>query len=277
MIMRRVLVRIVAPAALLAATMFSTIGFAPTQGGAVGAARAALHPVLPVTPRHAIGRSGLEDSLNWAGYAVTGTTMTSVSGSWIVPTVTCRKNTTQLDSTWVGLDGFASSDPTVEQIGTDSDCAKTRGSHHGTPTYYVWYEMYPAGAVLPVGYPVAPGELISGTVTATGPTTYSLSLTNGAWHFSVGNLTSPGQPQNASAEWITEAPSNCRASGCTVVPLPNFGILQFGSAQANGKPIDSSSFTSTEIDMSNKNGKKLRAKTSNLSGGDAFTVSWLHK
>ena len=40
-------------------------------------------------------------------------------------------------SFWVGIDGYSSS--SVEQLGTDSDCAGN------TPDYYAWWEMYPAG------------------------------------------------------------------------------------------------------------------------------------
>ncbi len=60
--------------------------------------------------------------------------------------------------------------------------------------------------------------------------------------------------------------------------LADFGLLPFSNALANGKAVSSPAFTSTQIDMSNKSGKKLRAKTSALSpAGTSFTVTWLHK
>jgi Peptidase A4 family len=277
----QLLLRIVAPALMLVSAVLSAAAFGGTQAGATGATTSGRHPVVPVTPRHAFGRTGLQNSLNWAGYAVTGTPISVVSGSWVVPTTTCPKNANQLDSTWIGIDGFASSDPNVEQVGTDSDCAKTKRAHRGTPTYYAWYEMYPAGAVLlpQATYPVAPGEVISGSVTVSGPNNYTLVITNGIWRKTLPNLTSTGSPQNSSAEWITEAPTNCKASGsCTVVQLADFGLLSFTNSLANGQTISSPTFTSTRIDMSNKSGKKLRAKTSALGpAGTAFTVTWLHK
>lgn len=272
---RQRLLRIFAPAVILASAFLSTAAVGAPAGAATTSSR---HPVDPVSPRHAFGRTGLQNSLNWAGYAVTGTPISVVSGSWMVPTATCPKNANQLDSTWVGIDGFASSDPTVEQVGTDSDCAKTKRAHQGSPVYYAWYELYPAGVVLlpQAKYPVAPGELISGSVTVSG-STYTLVITNGVWRVSQA-VTSPGL-QNASAEWITEAPTNCKASGsCAVVQLADFGQLAFTNALANGKAISSPTFTSTQIDMSNKSGKKLRARTSALApGGTSFTVTWLHK
>jgi len=153
---------------------------------------------------------------------------------------------------------------------------KTRGTHHGTPTYYAWYEMYPGAAhLLGANYPVAPGQLISASVTLSG-STYTLTLSNGIWHDSISQPFS-GQ-QNASAEWITEAPTNCRSTGCAVVQLSNFGLLSFTNAKADGQAISSSTFTSTQIDMTNRSGKKLRAKTSGLiSAGNAFNVTWIHK
>ncbi len=273
---RRVLAPIVVLALVLpgAALADTAVGAAADTAGP----STITHPALPASPRLSLGRTGLESSLNWAGYAVTGTTMSSVSGSWVVPSASCPKNATQEDSTWVGIDGFASTDPSVQQIGTDSDCAKTKRSHVGTPLYFAWYEMYPASAVLlPQSlYPVAPGEVISGSVTLSG-STYTLSLTNGVWHFST-NQTPSSRLLNASAEWITEAPTHCTGSSCAVFQLADFGVLAFTNALADGQAITSRTFTSTQIDMANKSGKKLKARTSALGpGGSSFTVTWLHK
>ena len=268
-----------APFAALALVVCGTaLAIAAAGGVAAGVPSSTRHPVLPVSPRHTFGRTGLESSLNWAGYAVTGKTMSSVSGSWVVPTASCPKNAAEEDSTWVGIDGFASTDPTVEQIGTDSDCTKVKRSHTGAPLYYAWYEMYPAGAVLlpQASYPVVPGQQVSGSVTVSG-STYMLALTNGSWHFTI-NLTPSPRPSNASAEWITEAPSLCAGNSCAVVRLADFGTISFSHALANGQAISSPTFTSTQIDMANKSGKKVRASTSALaSGGNGFTITWLHK
>jgi len=53
---------------------------------------------------------------NWAGYAVTGAKFTSVSASWVQPSV---KATSQdaYSSFWVGIDGDGSD--SVEQLGTE--------------------------------------------------------------------------------------------------------------------------------------------------------------
>ena len=48
----------------------------------------------------------------------------------------------------MGIDGFAATDPTVQQIGTDSDCLKGTKKMPGGPSYYAWYEMYPGSIVI---------------------------------------------------------------------------------------------------------------------------------
>src|SRR6476619_5079825 len=44
-------------------------------------------------------------SADWAGWDVTGDTYTSVSASWVQPTVTCTTDDTGYSAFWVGLDG----------------------------------------------------------------------------------------------------------------------------------------------------------------------------
>jgi hypothetical protein len=88
---------------------------------------------------------------------VLGSSFTSVYGVWVVPSVICTGvKETQYASFWVGIDGYSSN--SVEQIGTDSDCD---GS---TPSYYAWYEFYPAGSFNIDSVPVNPGNVISASV-----------------------------------------------------------------------------------------------------------------
>src|SRR5689334_11284503 len=78
-------------------------------------------------------RNATESSLNWSGYAVTGSGITNVHGEWTVPTV----NATYpgFSSTWVGIGGYSSSD--LIQAGTEHDST-------GGTDYYAWYEILPA-------------------------------------------------------------------------------------------------------------------------------------
>src|SRR6516165_2835338 len=131
------------------------------------------HPqAMLVRTRHAHTVKGATafGSFNWSGYADTATTaqtFSAVSGSWTTPSVTCRAED-QITSNWVGLDGFNST--TVEQLGTISWC------YRGTPTYFTWYEMFPATTV-EVGAALKAGDKIAASVTRTG-TSYALKLTD---------------------------------------------------------------------------------------------------
>ena len=117
-------------------------------------------PSLIAAPRmHEVSVNGSSwYSYNWSGYTVTGpaSSVTSASGSWIVPAVTGK--TTAYAACWVGIDGFSSS--TVEQTGTLSYIS------NGHPLYYAWYEFYPLEAIIPISaVPVNPGDKISASVT----------------------------------------------------------------------------------------------------------------
>src|SRR5690348_216755 len=57
-------------------------------------------------------------SSNWSGYAVTGSTYSSVTAKWTVPSVAASRKATY-SSDWVGIDGFNNSD--LIQTGTESD------------------------------------------------------------------------------------------------------------------------------------------------------------
>src|SRR5438067_6974472 len=60
--------------------------------------------VQPSTASENLGTT----SQNWSGYAATGGTFTSVSGTWIVPSVSVT--TAGADATWVGIGGATSTD-----------------------------------------------------------------------------------------------------------------------------------------------------------------------
>ena len=198
------------------------------------------------------------DSSNWSGYAVTGSagSVTSASGSWIVPTVSGGMGTAYA-AFWTGVDGFNS--PTVEQIGTLSQSSSSfsfRGSRT-TVAYYAWYEFYPSESIItittatsPSGAPatVKPGDSIFATVTYESGTTFALTINDKTEHWTFTTTGSQPGATESSAEWIAEAPS----SSTGVLPLANFGHVNFGSdytstsmtcdATVNGVPGSIGSF-----------------------------------
>lgn len=257
----------------------------------VAAGVASAHTMIRPQPRTSPFQSAFNDivgSTNWAGYAVEATgRFTSVSGSWVEPAVTCTNSggggrgrghgsggSQQFASFWAGIDGYSSD--SVEQLGTDSDCS---GS---TPSYYAWYEMYPAGSVTisTSSFPVRPGDTLSASVTVSG-TTFTLSMSSSeGWHFSTTKQGS-GLAQS-SAELIAESPEVCSGFSCQLAQLSDFGTVNFSgaSATAGGPAAPLGSFTADSgpheiVGLTSSGGVKMQP--SSLSpAGNAFSVAWEH-
>jgi hypothetical protein len=73
-----------------------------------------------------------------------------VTGTWVEPAITCKKNATDAVGFWVGIDGLAKKDDTVqraegkeytiEQVAVVAECTD------GEDKYFGAYEMYPLRA-----------------------------------------------------------------------------------------------------------------------------------
>ena len=197
-------------------------------------------------------------SSNWSGYSAINGTYTSVSANWIQPTASCTSTTTY-SSFWVGLDGDGSN--TVEQTGTSADCSG------GVAKYYAWYEMYPKFPVN-LSLTVRAGDSLVGSVTTDGSGHFTLTIRDSSTGQSFTTTQHLSHAKLASAEAIAEAPSGSGG----VLPLTNFGTAKFSSTTVNGQPIGT--FSPDKIDM--VSGSTVKAQTSALSGGTAFSVAWNH-
>jgi hypothetical protein len=248
---------------------------AVVQGGAVALTTSQATSGMLNTAAHLKVWNDSVKSTNWSGYGVQasgGAKFTDVSGSWVEPAVTCKKGT-QYSSFWVGIDGYSSN--SVEQLGTDSDC------HGATPSYYAWWEMYPAPSVtIPTSkYPVQQGDTLTASVSVSGEQ-FTLSITSSeGWTFTK-TKTGTSALKQSSAEWIAESPE----VGGSLAKLANFGTVSFtgGTAALNGgagEPI--SSFTADggphAITMVTKKGATRAATSALNSAGNAFTVTWVHR
>jgi Peptidase A4 family len=216
---------------------------------------------------------GAVQSTNWSGYATyaSGVTFSDVKGSWTQPTATCNTTGHKYASFWVGIDGYQSS--SVEQTGTDSDC-----SSQNHPSYYAWYEMYPAASVQISGFTVHPGDAITAEVARVG-TTYTLTLKNTTTGQTFTTTKTQSGLANSSAEWVAEAPSQCIFT-CRVLPLANFGTVNFTGSFTTGNGHAGSSSDATwshdSITMATATGT-VKAQPSALSpDGTAFSVTWKH-
>ena len=169
-------------------------------------------------------------SANWSGYTLqdanaAGLEFTSVTGTWTVPVTTCDSASTASAAFWVGLGGSSDTATGLEQTGTGADCS------NGTAKYYAWYEILPAASVT-VPLKVKPGDQITTSVNVSG-TTVLVQIKNRTRKTSFTKALTVAAPDLSSAEWIAEAPSACNnASRCTVLPLANFGTVNFTRAAA---------------------------------------------
>jgi len=232
-------------------------------------------PYDKTTPRK-IDDVTVEDSTNWSGYAVTGSSFTKALGSWTIPSVNCSTTPNTYSSFWVGIDGWTSS--TVEQTGTDSDCDGT------TPSYYAWYEFYPNPSYLISSVPVSPGNHMSATVTYSG-SEFTITITNETTGKSFSKSARVRSAKRSSAEWIAEAPCCTNAGG--ILPLSDFGTVYFGDdytgVASTNDATDSSvsgaigAFGSNiyESIMVNGSTGANEAVPSSLSAdGTSFSVTW---
>jgi hypothetical protein len=199
-------------------------------------------------------------SSNWSGYAASGGTFTSVTGTWTVPTVSATS--AGADATWVGIGGLTSSD--LIQAGTQ---AFVDGS--GTVAYSSWIEMLPASS-RPVPLSVTAGDSVTVTITQQSGNDWLIAMKNnttgGAY-----NITVQYSSSNSSAEWVQEAPSVGRG----LVPLDMFGTVQFAGASAvrDGKTMSASALGAKAITMINGQGQAVAQPSTIASDGSSFTVT----
>jgi len=180
---------------------------------------------LAAQPAGALATTAI--SSNWSGYAVTGTTFKSVSGSWTEPAANCTSTTTSETASafWVGLGGDSESSNALEQTGTEADCTA-----NGTARYWAWYELVPKASVR-VALAVNAGDRIAANVKVSG-TTVTVTLQNLTSGKSFSKTLTMSSPDTTSAEWIAEAPAAVTAAGEEILPLTDFDTVRFTSATA---------------------------------------------
>jgi hypothetical protein len=177
-------------------------------------------PTQPQTPLNTTVQS---TSRNWSGYVATGgTSYTSVSGTWVVPSPDAK--VAGIDATWVGIGGANTTD--LIQAGTEATV-----NADGTVTYDAWTETLPQ-ATRSISLGVSAGDTVSVTIT---------EQSTGLWLIDMKNVTTGKtytttiryNTSKSSAEWIQEAPS----IGRSIAPLDNFGSVKFtaGSVVVDGK------------------------------------------
>ncbi len=175
-------------------------------------------------------------SSNWSGYAAIATDDTTpvsfsdVTGTWVQPKATCTTGRASSSAFWVGLGGYDEDSNSLEQLGTGADC----DGDTTTVSNYAWWELVPAGSVK-IPLKIYPGDTITAAVVVNGQKiVFFLHDITRKTKFSK-TVTTGQQLDVSSAEWIAEAPSDCGSFGrCKVVPLTNFGTVNFSKIAAIG-------------------------------------------
>lgn len=259
----RSFVRIAALGAAGATALFAAPGAFAATSGAATAAPLQISSALAHQESHGLhaltGRSNTTvSSSNWSGYAATGSNgeFTSVSASWVQPTLTCTSTTTY-SSYWVGLDGYSNS--ALEQTGTEADCIGGRAE------YGAWWEVLPASESA-YSVTVKAGDALTASVKDNGNGTFTMTLTDSTegWTKTTTANGSSGY-QDSSAEVIAEA---TEVNG-QIAKLSDFGSVSFTNSTADGNSLGS--YSPTEIVMAGS--RDTKAQPGSISGG-SFTDTW---
>jgi hypothetical protein len=227
-------------------------------------------------PPRVVDNVTVEESTNWSGYAVEGSSFTKALGSWTVPTVNCSKTPNTYAAFWVGIDGWTSD--SVEQTGTDSDCDGT------SPSYYAWYEFYPNPSFLISSVSVSPGNHMSASVTYNG-SEFTITITNESTGNSYSKSARVRGAARSSAEWIAEAPCCTNAGG--ILPLSDFGTVDFGEDYTGVSDTNDATDSSVSgaisafgsnvfesIMVNGSSGADEAVPSGLTSDGTSFTVTW---
>jgi hypothetical protein len=183
--------------------------------------------------------AGTDSSLNWSGIVDLGgastynnsTSFRSIFATWVVPVGrqafgACTGGT-DWSFSWVGIDGYNSSD--VLQAGTESDATCNILQHESS--YYAWFEWWPNSATRLTNLPVSAGNDLFVEIwntTAKEGFAYIANLTTNQY-VTLGLIPPSGTSLiGNSAEWIVERPSE----NGTLATLTNYVSDYFSACYA---------------------------------------------
>jgi Peptidase A4 family len=201
-------------------------------------------------------------SHNWSGYAATGGTYTSVTGTWTVPQFSAN-GPAGIDAAWVGIGGVRTRD--LIQAGTQQTV-----SGSGRTQYEAWIEMLPSSS-RPVPLQVHAGDLVTVSISEQATNQWLIHFTNNTTGQEY-QTTQQYRSSHSSAEWVEEAPSGGRGG---ILPLDNFGTVQFssGSAVKDGQSVSIAATGAKAITMISTNSQPLAVPSALGDDGSSFSVA----
>jgi Peptidase A4 family len=222
--------------------LFAAGAFAAPSGHGLAARVAgrqrSSQPNQRVSNGPATNETNVDYSSNWSGAVLTsppsGTTFTSVSAEFTVPTPKAVDGKSGSSSAWVGIDGDTYTDA-ILQTGVDFSVDIL-----GLTSFDAWYEWYPDYAYDFSGISISAGDSISVSVVASSSTAGTATIENLTTGEKVDKaLTAPDSSAKLggqNAEWIVED----FEEGDSLVNLDNFGTVTFTSTSAglsNGESV----------------------------------------
>jgi hypothetical protein len=209
-------------------------------------------------------------SQNWAGIvdsgSIGGFSASSIFTLWgefnepIAQQAFGTCSGTVYSAIWIGIDGYGSTTD-VLQAGGEADALCSGGRTY--PTYYLWFEWYPADGYTITNLPVSPGDDVSLQLVADSPTTASLYITNETTNNFVSlSFSAPGGTQltGNSAEWVIERPEIGKSLGTLTNYVTSF-IGNLVAVQENGNPIfgpsGSGTFPAYYLTMTDNSGNPI--------------------
>jgi hypothetical protein len=229
----------------------------------------------------AVAAADTTGSDNWSGYAVHAnrTTFKQVAATWQQPGGNCSAGGPTYSAFWVGLGGYSTTARAIEQLGTELDC-----SAKGAVQLSAWYELLPA-PVRKISMTIEPGDTITGNVSVVRKNV-TLTLTDTTRGETFSRTVLDHTIDQTSADWITEAPSQCAgAYNCEPLPLTPFGSVTFSGASAEtvagrSGAISSPLWHTTKIVLAraarfvSTRSPTMASPSALHDGGSSFTVSY---
>ncbi len=213
-------------------------------------------------------------SSNWSGYVGTAPTpFTSVSATWVVPSVSAA-SPPAFSSIWAGIGGFFTNSNKLVQAGTEQDVLSG-----GSTNYFAWYEVFPKAPVN-VGA-VSPGDSITVTLTQNSgnPPTWNILITKTPSGGSTTTLINTNVKvktnfaSQATAEWIVERP--LIRVGNQLTSLADFVTVTFSSCTASGTGLNSLTSADRVIMTNDGTSSGTALATPDVTPvSDGFTVTW---
>src|SRR5262249_2522421 len=137
---------------------------------------------------------------------------------------------------------------------------------------------YPNPSIKISSVAIHAGDTVSAEVSAIGQS-FTVTLTNVTTSASFTTTQTVSSALATSAEWVAEAPSSCFIT-CTVLPLANFGTVNFSGSFATGNghtgSINDAAWSNDAITMVNSHGAQKAVPSALSADGQSFSVTWKH-